>query len=338
MGNNTVTLAHGAGGAKSKEIEGLFRDKLSNIYLEQKADASILPILNAGSIAITTDSFVVKPLFFNGGDIGSLAVSGTVNDLLAAGAEPLYLTLGVIIEEGFLLEDLKRIISSISETAQEAGVMIVAGDTKVVGKGEGSGIFINTTGIGAVVTHHNIFPSGAKPGDCVIVTGGLGEHGMAVLQARAELPFLNFFVSDAAPLSELLKPLLKSYTELHVMRDPTRGGLAAVLNEISLASKVSVIIWEDKIPVSSNVAAASAMLGIDILETASEGRMVIIAPAKESGKIVSLLKQHVLGLNAAVIGEIVSSEEAGSCVTMKTKSGGTRIVAMPLGEIIPRIC
>ncbi|MBO8126663.1 MAG: hydrogenase expression/formation protein HypE [Firmicutes bacterium] len=331
-----ILLSHGAGGGASQRlIDDLFMKKLGNELLLQKNDATVLPEL-PGRIAMSTDSFVIQPIFFKGGDIGKLAVCGTVNDLAVQGAEPKFLTLGLIIEEGFLFSDLERIVGSIADTCAQAGVKIVAGDTKVVNRGQADGIYINTTGVGYVPRGRQVGGSLAKPGDVVIINGGIGEHGMAVMSQRSGIDWETDLVSDCAPLNGLITEIFKVTPNVHVMRDPTRGGVATTLNEIAGQSGVGIKLVEADLPISQGVLGACEMLGFDPLYVANEGKVLVIVPAAESEEVLAAMRRHPLGKKSAVIGEVVA--EHPGMVTLRTAFGGERILDMMEGELLPRIC
>lgn len=330
-----VLLAHGAGGSLTHElISKCLLKPLFNPLLAKLDDSAVFSI--EGKLAFTTDSYVVNPIFFPGGDIGRLAICGTVNDLCMCGAKPLYLSLSLIIEEGLPRNELDAIVESIRETAHEARVEIITGDTKVVNHGSADKLFINTAGIGLVPEDVNISGSNAKPGDKVIISGTIGDHGIAVLSKREGLSFSTELVSDCAPLNGLVEAMLKAGRSIHCMRDPTRGGLATSLNELAKQSGVSIAIEEDKIPVREEVQAACEMLGLDPLYIANEGKLIAIVPPEESGKILAAMKKSKYGKDAAVIGE-VKKENPGR-VTMKTVIGSSRIVDMLTGDPLPRIC
>lgn len=334
--NERILLSHGAGGGASQRlIDDLFMSKLGNDLLLQKNDATILPAL-PGRIAMSTDSFVVQPLFFRGGNIGKLAVCGTVNDLAVQGAIPRYLSLGLIIEEGLAYVDLERIVDSIAETCSQAGVKIVTGDTKVVNKGQADGVYINTTGLGYIPEGREISGSLAQPGDVVIINGNIGEHGMAVMSQRSGIDWETDLQSDCAPLNGLIAEVFKVTTAVHVMRDPTRGGVATTLNEIAEQSGVGIKLNENSLPIPDTVQGACEMLGFDPLYVANEGKVLIIVPAQVQEAVLATLRQHSLGVNAVVIGEVVA-EHPGT-VTLKTNLGGERILDMLEGELLPRIC
>lgn len=338
--NELVLLAHGSGGGQTHRlIESVFRQRLQNEILSQGDDAAVLPmpdLREAARLAFTTDSFVVTPLFFRGGDIGKLAVCGTVNDLAVQGAEPRYLSLGMIIEEGLPVADLERIVDSIAATANEAGVRVVTGDTKVVERGKADGVYINTSGIGVIPPGRNLGGSLARPGDGVLVTGNLGDHAMAVLSERSGLSWETPLVSDCAPLNGLIKALLTAAPGVRVLRDPTRGGLATTLNEIAHQSGVAIRLDEEAVPVSPAVRGACDMLGFDPLYAANEGKVIVVLPAAETEAALAALKAHPYGREAARIGEVTSGP--AGLVTLVTRFGGERILDMLEGEMLPRIC
>ncbi|MDI6870457.1 MAG: hydrogenase expression/formation protein HypE [Bacillota bacterium] len=336
-----ILLAHGSGGGQTHRlIEQVFRRRLDNQFLRQGDDAAVLPFpakLEEGArLAFTTDSFVVTPLFFRGGNIGKLAVCGTVNDLAVQGAEPLYLSLGMIIEEGLPVADLERIVEAIAAAAAEAGVQVVTGDTKVVERGKADGVYINTSGVGIVPPGRRIGGAEARPGDTVLVSGGLGEHALAVLSERAGLSWETPLASDCAPLNGLVKQLLASAPGVRVLRDPTRGGLATTLNEIAAQSKVGIRLDEAAIPVSPAVRGACDMLGFDPLYAANEGKVVVVAPPEEAKAALAALRAHPYGREAAVIGEVTRGPEG--LVTLVTRFGGERVLDLLEGEMLPRIC
>lgn len=337
-----ITLAHGSGGKAMHElVEGLFLEYFQNPILASLEDQAVFEV-EAGRLAFTTDSFVVDPLFFPGGDIGRLAVSGTVNDLAMSGARPLYLSAGFIIEEGMAIEDLKRILLSMRESAEEAGVHIVTGDTKVVQKGGADKIFINTAGIGVIESQAHISASRARTGDKVILSGAIGDHGTTIMIARGDLELETDIESDAAPLNLLVEDMLKetarvqSVEAIHCLRDPTRGGLATTLNEIALSSEVCIEIHEDRIPVREEVKGACEILGLDPLYVANEGKLVAIVAAEVAESLVGRMKENLKGRDACIIGEVKA--EPQGIVAMVTGFGGTRIVDMLVGEQLPRIC
>jgi hydrogenase expression/formation protein HypE len=332
-----IGLAEGGGGeATARLIKEVFWSQFKDPELLKGNDAAVLD-WNSGKLAVTTDSFVVTPWKFPGGDIGRLAVAGTVNDLTMMGAEPKALTVSFIIEEGFEGDFLKQVIRSMAETAAEARVSIVAGDTKVVGRGAADGIFINTTGIGQLAAGINLGGDKAQPGDLVIITGTLGDHGATVLLARGELGISAQLVSDAAPLNGLLLPLISDFKSgIHVMRDPTRGGLAVALNEIARQSKVSIRLDETEIPMLPEVKGITALLGLDPLYLANEGKAVIIVAPELAPGIINQLRRKKLGAKAAIIGAVGPGNPG--LVSVRTQSGGERILPMGSGELLPRIC
>ena len=340
-----ITLGHGSGGKLSHDlIESLFLPPFGNPILEAFDDSAVFPVTDGSTlcrqpgekIAFTTDSYVVKPLFFPGGDIGKLAVCGTVNDLAMVGAIPLYLSAAFVIEEGLPISSLRRILTSMKRAANEARVKIVAGDTKVVEKGSADGLYVNTTGIGILPRGVTISGSNAQPEDAVILSGTIGDHGIAVLSAREGLAFSNSFISDVAPLNHIVKAMLRTSNRIHAMRDPTRGGLATTLNEIAQQSEVGIRIIEEQVPVREEVAAACEMLGFDPLHVANEGRVVACVAPEDAERVVQVMKKTRYGNEAAIIGEVVPEPKAR--VVMKTRVGGTRIVDMLAGEMLPRIC
>lgn len=331
-----IMLGHGSGGRMSHTlITEVFQKYLNGSELSRGNDYAELRLSDA-RIAITTDSHIVKPLFFPGGDIGRLAVCGTVNDLAASGAQPLALTAGFILEEGLPVETLERILASMAAACREAGVEMVAGDTKVAEKGNCDGVFINTTGIGVIPNGRQIDGSQARPGDAILVSGTLADHGIAVVSARGELGLENDIQSDTAPMNGLVEALLAEIPEVHVLRDPTRGGLATALNEICTQSGVGMLIQEANIPVRPAVAAACEMLGFDPLYVANEGKMIVILPDVWRAKALALLRGHPLGKEAMYLGQVTASERHG--LLMRTTIGGTRIIDSLAGEILPRIC
>ena len=287
-------------------------------------------------MAFTTDSFVVSPLFFPGGDIGELAVNGTVNDLAAVGAKPLYVSLGCILEEGLPMETLARITRSIARASERAGVQIAAGDTKVVNKGHGDGIYINTSGIGLIPEGVNIGPSNARVGDVVLISGSVGDHGVAVMSVREGLRFRTQIESDTAPLGAMVQAMIESRAEIYCLRDATRGGLAAVLNELAEASQVGIEFKETSVPVRREVMAACEMLGLDPLFIANEGKMVVVVPEAGADRVLSAMRKDQHGSEAAIIGRVVA-DHAGMVVA-QTSVGGHRVVDLPAGELLPRIC
>ena len=332
-----ITLSHGSGGkATNKLISDIFYKYFDNEYLGQQNDSSVLPNIK-GRLAISTDSFVINPIFFKGGDIGKLAVCGTVNDVAMSGAKPLYLTVGFIIEEGLLVDDLEKIVKSMAETAKEAGVKIVTGDTKVVEKGSADKIYINTTGVG-VIENDEIYLSGNKveAGDKIIVSGTLGDHGITILNARGNLDFDVDIKSDCCLLNHMIDDILNISNNVKVLRDPTRGGVATTLNEIAQHSEVSMEIYSEKIPVKENVLSMCEMLGMDPLYIANEGKLIVIVKDENSEKVLEVMKSHEIAKDAAIIGEVI--EDSKSRVYKTTEIGGKVIVNMPEGELLIRIC
>jgi hydrogenase expression/formation protein HypE len=353
-----ITLAHGSGGRAMHElVEGLFLEYLRNPLLEQLEDQAVFEVGHAANpegesgtgahsgltkLAFTTDSYVVDPVFFPGGDIGRLAVNGTVNDIAMSGARPLYLSAGFILEEGFPIEDLKRILESMRAAAAEAGVEVVTGDTKVVQKGSADKIFINTAGIGVIEGSHHISATRALSGDKVILSGTLGDHGTTIMIARGELELETEIESDTAPLGLLVRDMLDEARRagqvdaIHCLRDPTRGGLATTLNEIALSSEVCIKLDEDHIPVREEVKGACEILGLDPLYVANEGKLVAIVSADIADSLVARMRENIYGREACIIGEVET--EPQGIVALRTGFGGTRIVDMLVGEQLPRIC
>ena len=332
-----ILLAHGGGGQMSDElIRRLIVPKLNNDTLAQLGDSAKLN-LASGSICFTTDSYVVKPLFFNGGDIGKLAVCGTVNDLAVAGARPVALSLAMIIETGFEIELLEKILDSIGRTAQENDVKIVTGDTKVVEAGEADGIFINTAGVGVRLAGVELGFEKIAAGDKVIISGTIGDHGMTIISQRQDIKFQSQLKSDCAGLAGLTCELLQNSTGVKFMRDPTRGGLAAALNDIARTTGLSVEIDQARIPINPTVQAAADMLGFDVLNIANEGKFVAVVSPQSAEKCLNICKKHPLGTNAGIIGQVVETSDV-PIVEMTTRIGGRRIVQMPYGSELPRIC
>ena len=337
-----ITMSHGAGGkATHTLIEAIFLEAFRNPLLEPLEDAARLPMKGVGeaggaTVALTTDSFVVSPLFFPGGNIGDLAVNGTVNDLAVAGATPMYLSAGFILEEGFPVADLTRIAESMRDAAAAAGVAVVTGDTKVVEKGKADGCYINTAGVGAVAAGVDLGVANARPGDKILVSGPIGDHGVTIMLARGELDIEADVESDTAPLAELVASLLGAVPGVRALRDATRGGVATILNEIAKAADVGVLISENAIPVRDQVRGAAELLGIDPLYVACEGRLVAVVDGDQAAQALAALRAHPLGAQAAIIGE-VTAEPVG-LVTIKTAFGGTRIVDLLVGDPLPRIC
>ena len=332
-----ITLAHGSGGkATNKLIDNLFYKYFNNELLSQKNDSTVLPPLN-GRIAMSTDSFVINPIFFEGGDIGKLSICGTVNDICMSGAKPLYISVGFIIEEGLTINELEKIVQSMAKTANEAGVKIVTGDTKVVEKGSCDKIYINTTGIG-IIEENNRYLSGDKvrTGDKVIVSGTLGDHGMCIMNKREDFGFKSTIKSDCCLLNELISDILSVSTNIRVLRDPTRGGLATTLNEIIEHSNVSIEIKEENIPVKQEVAAMCDILGLDPLFIANEGKLVVIVDKNDADNVISIMKKNPVGENSVLLGEVIN--DGKNKLYLKTNIGGKRIINMPEGEILVRIC
>ena len=330
-----ILLAHGSGGKLGHDlVEKGFLPSFDNPLLSKLDDSAVFDA--RGRMAFTTDSYIVTPIFFPGGDIGKLAVCGTVNDLAMSGATPLYLSVSFIIEEGFPLSHLKTIVTSIQQATDEAGVKVVTGDTKVVNRGNADGLFINTAGVGIIPDGVDISGSNARVGDKVILSGPIGEHGIAIMSEREGLKFASPVISDCAPLNKLVSEMLEVSSEIHCLRDPTRGGLATTLNEFATQSKVGILIHEDAIPVQDAVRAACEMLGFDPLYVANEGRLAAIAAPNDAERIVQKMRQNKYATEATIIGEI--TEEHPGRVIMRTRLGASRIVDMLVGELLPRIC
>jgi len=331
-----VDMTHGAGGKAGEQLVAtVFRRHFANPFLDQGDDGAALGAV-PGKLVMTTDGHVVSPLFFPGGDIGKLAVCGTVNDLAMMGAVPRFLTASFIIEEGFGLDALERIVVSMAAAAREAGVAIVAGDTKVVERGKADGVFIAMAGLGSVPD--GVAPTGAaaRPGDSVLVSGTIGDHGIAILSKRENLEFETEIVSDCQPLADLVQAMVAAVPTLRTLRDPTRGGLAATLNEIAHQSGVGMALDEAAIPVNPSVAAACELLGLDPLNIANEGKLIAICAAADADRLLGVLRAHPRGRDAAIIGSVVSDE--ARLVTMRTTFGGSRVVDWIAGEQLPRIC
>jgi hydrogenase expression/formation protein HypE len=332
-----VEMAHGAGGrAMAQLIEELFAKYLGNEYLAQGDDGALLPSLGEGKLVMATDSHVVSPLFFPGGDIGCLSVHGTVNDVAMMGAKPLWLSAGFILEEGFKLADLALIVQSMAVASKEAGVPVVTGDTKVVERGKGDGVFITTTGVGVVAPGMELSGKRARPGDVILVSGTLGDHGMAIMAVRESLGFESPIVSDTAALHGLIAAMRESGAEIHVLRDPTRGGLATTLNEIAQQSGVGMMLQEKALPIKPAVNAACEFLGLDPLYVANEGKLVAICAENDAEKLLAAMRAHPLGGDAAIVGTV--HEDPHHFVQMTTGFGGKRIVDWLSGEQLPRIC
>ncbi len=335
--DDIVVLGHGSGGKMTQDlITRTFYPPLENPALLRGDDAAVVDLPQSGRLAISTDAHIVAPLFYPGGDIGRLSVAGTVNDLAVMGAKPLWLTASFILEEGLPMFILEKVLESMKATAHEAGVVIIAGDTKVAERGKADGIFITTSGVGVIPEGRDVGGAKAEPGDAVLLSGPVGEHGIAVLAARGELEFEADVTSDVAPLNGLIETMFKVCPSIHVLRDPTRGGVATTLNEIAQQSEVSIQIDEVAIPVTLPVMAACEMLGFDPFYVANEGKVVAIVPAEYAEAVLASMHAHPLGEQAVRIGE-VSDEPAGR-VLMKTAIGGTRVVDVLAGEMLPRIC
>ena len=331
-----VLMAHGGGGRLMHQLlETVFGPAFSNPILDSRHDSAQFTV-PAGRMAMTTDSYVVRPLFFPGGDIGSMAIHGTVNDLAMSGARPLYLSCGFIIEEGLPMETLWRVVCSMRDAARACGVQIVTGDTKVVDKGKGDGLFINTTGIGLLEHDQTIAPQNVQPGDAIVVSGDLGRHGMAIMAVRAGLEFESAITSDSAPVHGVVLELLKAGVEIHCLRDLTRGGLSSALNEIAEAAGVKMAVEQKAIPVEEAVHGACEMLGLDPLQVANEGRFVAFVPARDAERAREIFRRHPVSANAAIIGTVV--EKAEPLVTLRSAIGVPRILDMASGEQLPRIC
>lgn len=332
----TVLLGHGSGGKLSSELlHSVFLPAFDNPHLARLEDQAVLEFGGA-RLAFTTDAFVAKPLFFRGGDIGSLAAHGTVNDLAMCGARPVALSVAFILEEGFSLSDLRRIADSMARAASIAGVTIVTGDTKVVERGSGDGVYITTTGIGIVPPGVTLSAAHARPGDAVLLSGAIGDHGIAMLSAREGLELEGEIASDSAPLNGLVEAMLSVTHQVHAMRDPTRGGLASTLNEIAGQSHVGITLREDAIPVHAGVRGACEVLGLDPLHVANEGKLVAFVPMEHAAEVVDAMRRHPLGTEAAIIGAV--AERNPGMVTMRTVFGTTRIVDTLPGDQLPRIC
>lgn len=334
--NDQIVLGHGSGGKMAADlIANTFLPAFDTPALRAGDDGAVLDV-PAGRIVVSTDSHVVFPLFFPGGDIGRLAVCGTVNDVAVMGAAPLYLTVGFILEEGLPLNTLRRVVNSMKQAALEAGVQIVSGDTKVVQRGKADGLYISTTGVGILPEGRILGGAQARPGDVVLLSGPMGDHGVAVLAARGELGFKTDIQSDCAPLNGLIADLLAACPDVHVLRDPTRGGAATTLNEIARQSGVCITLFENTLPVRPAVAAVCEMLGFDPLYVANEGKVLVILPRKSADRALTALKASKYGAEAALIGEV--TEAPPGRVLMKTVLGSTRVVDMLAGEMLPRIC
>lgn len=337
--DTTVQLGHGSGGQMMKRlIDEVFLDAFDAPELHAGNDAGVAALPGTGRIALSTDTFVVTPYFFPGGDIGRLAVCGTVNDVATSGAHVRYLSCGFVLEEGFPLDELRRICQSMAQTAREAGLAIITGDTKVVGHGSADGIYINTAGVGEVPEGVTLSGASCQPDDVVLVSGTLGDHGIAVMSQREGLAFSTTIQSDAAPLNHLIAAVMAAAPHVRCFRDPTRGGLASTLNEFAAASGVEIEIDEDAVPVKPEVRAACEMLGYDPLQVANEGKIVAVVPAAEADAALSAMRANQYGVDAAVIGNVRAAGASGPCVRVRTPWGSTRILDMLVGEQLPRIC
>lgn len=336
MRSDRILLAHGSGGTMMKElVEELFVAEFGDDVLRRMDDAAALPFPGS-RLAFSTDTYVVHPLFFPGGDIGRLAICGTVNDVATSGATPLYISVGFVLEEGMPVEELKRIIVSMHDAAAEAGVRIVTGDTKVVERGHGDGCYINTAGVGVLAEGLNLSGANCRPGDVVLLSGTLGDHGIAVMSTREGLSFSTDIRTDAAPLSTLVAAVLEAAPGVRCFRDPTRGGLASTLNELAGASGVSITVEEPTVPVRDQVRGACEMLGYDVFQVANEGKMVAVVPADQAEAALAAMKAAPYGADAAIIGTV--AEGPAGKVYVRTSFGATRIMDMLVGEQLPRIC
>jgi len=336
MGEDRIMMAHGSGGKISHElISDFFLPKFDNDILKKLDDSAVFKI-KGNRLAFTTDSYVINPIFFPGGDIGKLAISGTVNDISMSGAVPLYISVSFVFEEGFLISNLEKILKSIKDAAKQAKVLIVCGDTKVVEKGSVDKIFINTSGLGVIEDGINISGENAKVGDLIIINGSIGDHGIAVISKRGQFEFEIQIESDCAPLSDLVQHMLSYTKNVNVLRDPTRGGIATSLNEIAEKSKVSIKVNENKIPVKKAIIGACEMLGFDPLYVANEGKLIAIVSKKDAYGLLNHMKKHPLAKDSEIIGEV--TEGKAGRVIMKTLIGSTRILDMMIGELLPRIC
>jgi hydrogenase expression/formation protein HypE len=339
--DEVVTLSHGSGGKASQQlIDAVFRSVLTNPVLDRMEDSALLPVME-GQLAFTTDSYVIDPIFFPGGDIGRVAVNGTINDLATAGAEPIGLSLGVILEEGLSISDLKRIVESMRDAAASAGVPIVTGDTKVVHRGKADRIFVNTAGIGIVRVHPAPSLSRARPGDRILLSGPIGDHGVTVLAARGELELELNIRSDTAALNGLVRDIMAAAavddeSTIRSLKDPTRGGVATALNEIAVLSNVGITIDEEAVPVRAEVRGACELLGIDPLYVANEGRLLVVVAAEAADVVLQAMRRHELGTETRVIGQVC--DEPRQMVLMQTAIGGTRVVDLLVGDALPRIC
>ncbi|HEY7801582.1 MAG TPA: hydrogenase expression/formation protein HypE [Dehalococcoidia bacterium] len=339
LADEFVKMAHGSGGkATHTLIDAVFLEAFRNPLLEKMEDQAVFTIDGAAAprLAFTTDSFVVNPVFFPGGDIGELAVNGTINDLAISGAVPLHLSASFILEEGFPIADLKRIAESMARACDRAGVAIVTGDTKVVNRGKGDGVFINTAGIGVIRAPVEISAGNARPGDKVIVSGAIGDHGMAIMITRGGIDIESGIVSDTAPLNSLVQAMLEVSPAIHCMRDPTRGGVVTVLNEIAAQSNVGIVVEQEALPVHDEVNAACEILGIDPLHVANEGKLIAVVPPGIADAMLDAMREHPDGADAEIIGHVI--DEPAGRVLLRTAFGGTRVMDMLVGDPLPRIC
>lgn len=331
-----IVMGHGGGGKLSADlVEHLFLPAFQNDALASLADAAHFTI-GGQRLAFSTDSYVVRPLFFPGGCIGDLAINGTVNDLSMLGARPLFLSVGMIVEEGLPMATLGSLAERMATAARLAGVQVVTGDTKVVDKGHGDGIYINTSGVGVIPDGVDIAPQNARPGDAILVSGMIGDHGMAIMSVREGLEFESVIESDSAPLNHLVAAMLETTPNIHVLRDPTRGGVASSLNEIAKSANVGMVLDENALPVRPEVAAACELLGMDPLFVANEGKLIAVVPAEDAESLLETMRRHPFGKDAAIIGHVVDAHPG--MVVAKTGIGGTRVITMQIGEQLPRIC
>jgi hydrogenase expression/formation protein HypE len=336
-----ILLGHGGGGRLTADLlKQVFLPSFQNEILGKLEDQATLTLKadsnGALKLAFTTDSFVVRPLFFPGGDIGKLAVYGTVNDLAVGGAKPLFISAAFIIEEGLPLEDLKRVVKSMQEACTRSGVMLVTGDTKVVDRGKGDQLFINTSGIGVISKNYSLSIENARPGDLILVSGTIGDHGMAIMSVREGIEFETQLQSDCAPLTSLVQMMLEVCPTIRCIRDPTRGGVAAVLNELAVSSQVGVWIKEESVPLASEVKGACEILGLDPLYVANEGKLIAVVPSEHSDQVLDAMRKHPLGIQSAIIGQVVDTHPGK--VLLKSKVGGERILMLLEGDQLPRIC
>ena len=334
--NGCIDLTHGSGGRASAQlIEQLFFPAFDNEWLAQRNDQACFSV-GAGRMVMTTDAHVISPLFFPGGDIGSLAVNGTINDIAMSGATPLYLSVSFILEEGFALADLQKIVSSMAHAAKSANVAIITGDTKVVERGKGDGVFITTTGIGVVPNNITISGDRARPGDHVIVSGHMGDHGVAIMSLRNNLQFFTSIQSDTMALHDMVHHMITAVPDIHCLRDPTRGGLATTLNEWAQQSQVGFMIEESRVPVRTEVAGACELLGLDVMYVANEGKLLAVCAPNDSAHLLATMRAHSQGVHAEIIGEVI--DDPRCFVQLKTSTGGIRRMDWLTGEQLPRIC